>query len=538
MDEPAAEQRDLLVVGTLHTMDPERPRAEAALIRGGRFVRVGSRAECRAEAGARTEVLDLGRGSATPGLADAHGHLLCYGLALLDVDCTGTRSAEECAARAAERARATPPGEWVLGRGWDESAWPEGRLPDAAALSAAAPDHPVVLHRVDGHAAWLNARALARAGIGPATPDPPGGKIVRDAAGEPTGLLVDNALALLRGVVPPPSAARVEAALRRALAELPRVGLTSVHDPGVDAATLEVYAALAAADRLPLRVYAMLDGQAPVDVLVEQMARWRVTPRVGRLTVRAVKLFADGALGSRGARLFEPYADDPASTGLDVTPPDELRRRVLLVARAGYQPCVHAIGDRACYETLGHFLAAEQELPLAALRPRVEHLQVLRPSDVPLLRASGAVASMQPAHATSDGAWVEARLGSGTERLRGAYAWRRVLDARVPLAFGSDFPVEPPDPLRGLQAAETRDWLPEQRLTRAEALRAFTAGAAYAERAEARRGRIREGYDADLTAFDGDLLAVPAEALASLVMTYTVVGGRVAHAPGGGARLA
>jgi predicted amidohydrolase YtcJ len=528
-----AGQRDLLVVGTLHTMDPERPSAEAALIRGGQFVRVGSRAECRAAGGTRAEVLDLGHGSATPGLADAHGHLLCYGLALLDVDCVGTRSAEECAARAAERARGLPRGEWVLGRGWDESGWPGGRLPGVGTLSAAVPDHPVVLHRVDGHAAWLNARALALAGVGRATPDPPGGKIVRDVAGEPTGLLVDNALALLRGVVPPPSAAKIEAALRRALAELPRVGLTSVHDPGVDATTLEIYRGLAATDRLPARVYAMLDGQAPLEVLVEQMAHWRATPRVGWLTVQAVKLFADGALGSRGARLFEPYADDPASTGLDVTPPDELRRRVRLVARAGYQPCVHAIGDRACFETLGHFLAAGRELPLVPLRPRVEHLQVLRPSDVPLLRASGAIVSMQPAHATSDGAWVEARLGSGTERLRGAYAWRRVLDAGMPLAFGSDFPVEPPDPLRGLHAAETRDWLPEQRLTRMEALHAFTAGAAYAERAESRRGRIREGYDADLTAFSADLLVVPAEALTSLAVTYTVVGGRVVHAPGG-----
>jgi len=533
VDHAAGAERDLLVVGALYTLDPARPRAEAALIRGGRFARVGSRADCQAAAGPRAAVLDLGRGSATSGLADAHGHVLCYGLALLDVDCVGAASAAECAARAAERARSLPPGEWVLGRGWDETAWPDRRPPTAGVLSAAVPDHPVALHRVDGHAAWLNARALALAGIGPATPDPPGGAIGRDAAGAPSGLLVDNALALLRDALPPPSAAKVEAALGRALAALPRVGLTAVHDAGVDAATLERYRALAEADRLPLRLYAMLDGQAPREVLVEQMARWRATPRVGRLTVQAVKLFADGALGSRGARLFEPYADDPGTSGLDVTPPDELRRRVLLAARAGYQPCVHAIGDRACAETLGHFLAAGREAPLAALRPRVEHLQVLCPGDVPLLRASGAVASMQPTHAISDAPWVAARLGTGTERLRGAYAWRRVLDAGVPLAFGSDFPVEPPDPRRGLHAAETRAWQPEQRLTRAEALRAFTAGAAYAERAEARRGLIREGYDADLTAFDGDLLAVPAEALLGLAVTYTIIGGRLAFARDG-----
>jgi predicted amidohydrolase YtcJ len=281
----------------------------------------------------------------------------------------------------------------------------------------------------------------------------------------------------------------------------------------------------------------MIDGTQPMDVLQAQMRRWRETPALGRLTVRAVKLFADGALGSRGAWLKEPYSDDPGNVGLAVTAPDELRRRIDAVARAGYQPCVHAIGDRACAETLADFVAIANVAP--GLRPRVEHLQILDPADVHLLTEAGAVASMQPTHATSDGPWVEARLGHATDRLRGAYAWRTVLDAHVPLACGSDFPVEGFDPRRGLFSAETRrwpggpegGWMPEQRLTREEALRCFTSGAAYAEHAEARRGVIAVGYDADVTAFAGDVMAVPADGLPSLKILATVVAGRVEAGP-------
>jgi predicted amidohydrolase YtcJ len=249
--------------------------------------------------------------------------------------------------------------------------------------------------------------------------------------------------------------------------------------------------------------------------------------------VRAVKLFADGALGSRGAKLFEGYSDAPDTTGLWVTQPAELRRRIARSAEAGYQPCVHAIGDEACAEVLSAYAAVPA---LRALRPRVEHLQLLRPRDAPLLRAASAVASMQPSHATSDAPWAEARLGRGTERQRGAYAWRRALDHGAPLAFGSDFPVEPMDPRPGLRSAVTRKpsgsvaWMPEQRLSREEALRAFTVGPAFAEHAEGRRGMIREGYDADLTVFERDVLAVPIDELPLLPIAATVVAGRVEFA--------
>jgi hypothetical protein len=322
----------------------------------------------------------------------------------------------------------------------------------------------------------------------------------------------------------------MEANLLRGLRAAARVGLTSVHDAGVDGDMLEVYRKLAADDRLPVRVYAMLDGQQPLEKLAAQMELWRRTPEVGRLTVRAVKLFADGALGSRGAKLFEAYSDAPDTSGLWVTPPEELRRRIARAAGAGYQPCVHAIGDEACAEVLSSFAASPE---LRALRPRVEHLQLLRPRDAPLLRAAGAIASMQPSHATSDAPWAETRLGRGTERQKGAYAWRQALEAGAVLAFGSDFPVEPMDPRPGLRSAVARSpdgrsaWMPEQRLTREEALRAFTAGAAFAEHAERRRGMIREGYDADLTAFERDILSVAIDELPDVAIAATVVGGRV-----------
>ncbi|HEY6100760.1 MAG TPA: amidohydrolase family protein, partial [Anaeromyxobacter sp.] len=384
--------------------------------------------------------------------------------------------------------------------------------------------------RVDGHASWVNARALAAAGIGPGTPDPPGGRILRGSGGKPSGILIDAAQDLVLRKIPAPTAAEIEEELLAGLRELVALGLTEVHDAGVGPQALDVYRRLAAEDRLPIRVYAMIDGEVALPALEAELARWKGAGERGRLTVRAVKLYADGALGSRGAALFEDYADDAGNRGLLLTPPDLLAAKVRAVARAGLQPAVHAIGDRAVSIVLDAFEAAGD---LRALRPRIEHLQIIRPRDVPRLAASGAVASMQPVHATSDGPWVAARLGAGTERYLGAYAWRTVLRAGVPLAFGSDFPVEDADPRAGIAATEeriARDGTPftqEQRLSRGEALGAFTAGAAYAAFAEGRRGMIREGFDADLTVFAEDVLAGPAERVRSSRVTHTIVGGRI-----------
>ena len=522
---------DLLVAGTIHTLDPARPRAGAALARDGRFVCVGSESECAARARPGLRRIDLGGGSAVPGLADAHGHVHGLALARANVSCVGAASAEACAERAAERARGVPAGRWIRGRGWDQNRWPGAAFPDGRILTRAVPDHPAVLVRVDGHASWANARALEAAGVGPGTPDPPGGRILRDPAGRPSGVLVDAAQDLVLSRIPKPTPEELEAGLAAALRELASLGLTAVHDAGVEPAALDAYRRLASADLLPVRVYAMLAGDPPLADLERELARWRGGFEEGRLTVRSVKLFADGALGSRGAALLDDYADDPGNRGLFLTEPPALRARIAAVARAGLQPCVHAIGDRAVREVLRAFV--ETGPALRALRPRVEHLQILDPADLPLLGSSGAVASMQPTHATSDGPWVASRLGAGTARLRGSYAWRSVARAGAVLAFGSDFPIEEPDPRPGLYAAETRRmaggraFQPGEALERAEALRAFTAGAAHASFAEERRGMIREGFDADLTAFEEDVLAVPAEALPALPVTHTIVGGRV-----------
>ncbi|BDG06660.1 amidohydrolase [Anaeromyxobacter oryzae] len=527
---------DLLVAGTIHTLDPARPLAGAALLRDGRIACLGSEAECAARATPGAPRLALGAGCAIPGLVDAHGHVFWLGRAALEVSCAGAASAEACAALAAERARSTPAGRWIRGRGWDQNRWPGAAFPDAELLSRAVPGHPVFLTRVDGHMAWVNGAALEAAGIGAGTADPPGGRIARDAAGRPTGLLVDTAMDLVLRTLPRPAPAEREEALLAGLRALASLGLTGVHDAGCEPDVLDAYRRLAAADRLPLRVYAMIDGTVPLPELERALAAWRETPEVGLLEVRAVKLYADGALGSRGAALLDDYADDPGNRGLLLEPLEALRAKLVAVVRAGFQPAIHAIGDRANREVL-HALREAGEAA-RALRPRIEHLQILQASDLPVLAATGAIASMQPVHATSDGPWVAARLGAGTSRLAGAYAWRSVSRAGAVLAFGSDFPVEAPDPRAGLHAAETRRtadgtlFQPEEAVSRLEALRAFTAGAAYAAFAEGRRGTLREGLDADLTLFGEDVLAVPPEALPHLTVTHTIVGGRIAFERG------
>lgn len=520
---------DLLVVGDLRTLDPARPRAQAALVRAGRFLKVGTPRECEAAASPGFERLDLPHGAVgLPGLVDAHGHAALHGRSLVEVDLTGAASEAECVERVRARAAQEPRGAWILGQGWDQTAWPGGAFPTLDALSAAVPDHPVWLTRVDVHAVWVNARALSLCGIDRATPDPQGGLLVRRDGGAPAGVLVDAAMELVRGHLPLPKDEALEVLVLRSLHALRALGLTGLHDASCGPELLAVYRSLAARGALPLRVFAMVDGQCSDAELEARLAPFAQAPEQGLLTVRAVKLFADGALGSRGAKLFEPYEDDSGNTGLWVTEPRELRRRILRLMSRGVQPCVHAIGDRASFEVLDAFVEGARP----ALRPRVEHLQLLRPQDAPLLSRAGAVASMQPTHCTSDGRWVEARLGAGTPRQVGAYAWRQALAQRAVLAFGSDLPIEPPDPRVGLWAAVARSprgmegpWMPEQRLSVEEALRAFTAGPAFAEHAEARRGVLREGMDADLTVFGEDPLACAPRDLPHLTVVGTLVAG-------------
>lgn len=523
-----AEPADLIItarrVVTLEGGDEPAPTAVA--VREGRIVWVGDAARADALRGPATRRLDRPEAVVVPGLVDTHAHLTGLGRALAQLDLVGTGSADEVAARVRE---AASKGEgWILGRGWDQNDWPTPEFPDHRPLTAAAPDRPVALWRIDGHALWVNRAALEAAGIGPATPDPPDGRILRGPDGAPTGVLIDGAATLVRNAIPPPTTAQLRAWIRAAVAECHRVGLTGVHDAGASAREVAVYRELEAAGELSLRVHVLLDGDDPeVEPLVA------AGPAPGELvSVAGVKLFADGALGSRGAWLLEPYSDAPDTRGIPILHGAALVERVRRYAGAGFQVGVHAIGDAAARDVLDAYAAVLE--PGNDRRFRIEHTQVIHPDDQRRMAALGVLAMVQPTHATSDMPWAERRLGPA--RIRYAYAWRSLRRAGVRLALGSDFPVERPDPVLGLYAAVTRQdadgrppggWYPDEALTPVEALRGFTVDAAYAGHVEHRRGRIAPGFDADLTLLSDDPLRVPPDRLDDLQVLGVVVAGRV-----------
>jgi predicted amidohydrolase YtcJ len=520
----------ILVNGIVHTLDPAHPRAEAVAVRAGRIVLAGSTRDVLRLKGPSTRVADVSGRTVVPGLTDAHGHILGLGLLAMRLELMGTTSAEQIAAMVKARAETTEPGRWLRGRGWDQNDWARQEFPTSALLDAAAPGHPVILDRIDGHAVWVNTAALRAAGVTRRTPDPPGGRIVRDAAGEPTGVLVDAAEDLVVSKAPAPTRSETREALEMGMRRCLQAGLTEVHDAGVSPLVLELYRELLVDGDFPFRIYAMLDPQA-----ADAVAGPLPGPADARLTVRAVKLYADGALGSRGAALLSPYADDPHNVGLPRLSEDELRAQVARFAGKGLQVNVHAIGDRGNRMVLDAFQSA-----LSAARGdrrfRLEHAQVLAPADIPRLASLGVIASMQPTHATSDMPWAETRLGS--DRVTGSYAWRRLLETGARLACGSDFPVESENPMLGLYAAVTRQdlkgqppggWFPGQRLTREEALGCFTREAAWAAFEEDRRGVIAPGMLADLTVLSDDPLHVEAGAIPRITAEMTIVGGRIAH---------
>jgi len=474
-------------------------------------------------------VIDVTGTTILPGLTDAHGHLYGLGLSLDTVSLLGTSTFDEAVARVKERAQRAQPGEWVLGRGWDQNRWPGKQFPTAAPLDAAIPDHPVWLRRVDGHAGVANAAAMRAAGVTALTPDPEGGRIVRDATGNPTGTFVDGAMSLIDTKVPAPSPELRKARVLAAAQTIAANGLTEIHDAGADGATVAAVRQLIDEKKFPIRLYTMLTDDAAL------LDTWfRRGPEVGyggRHTVRAVKLYADGALGSRGAALLAPYADDPGNTGLLVSRPEHLAEVAKRARAAGFQVNTHAIGDRGVRNV---FDAYESAGATAADRFRIEHFQVVAPADFARLGRSGIIASMQPTHATSDMYWAEDRVGP--ERIKGAYAWRTVLDSGARLALGSDFPVEAVNPFFGIHAAVTRQdqkawpaggWYPAQKLTLAEAIRGFTLDAAYAAFEETSRGTIEPGKLADLTIIDGDLYSM--SDLYTAKVRMTVVGGEVAY---------
>lgn len=503
----------------------------ALMFDGGKVVRTGEAAALQL-AFPRASVVD-GRGrTLLPGLIDAHGHVIDLGFEYVQIQLTGTSSLGEAQERIRAYARLHPGLAWYQGDGWNQVLWKLGRFPLASELDAAVPDHPVVLSRVDGHALWVNTLALRAADITRATPDPVGGRIERDAEGNPSGVLVDMAMDLMDRVVPQPNDAERINALKAALAHMNSVGLTSAGDAGVSARIIGLYRELADRRELTVRMYAMIR-----DTGEDFLALSRSGPLIGygqdHLTVRSVKLFADGALGSRGAALLAPYSDKPDQRGLLFMSDAEMAAHIQTALKAGYQVNVHAIGDAANRQVLDGFEAAYKAVGGRELRNRIEHAQVVAPGDFPRFRQLNLIASMQPTHATSDMNMAEERIGP--ERLKGAYAWRTFLNQGTRIAGGSDFPVESDNPFYGLHAAVTRTdhegrpaggWHPEQAMTLVEAFRAFTLDAAYAQHQEGAIGSLEPGKWADFILIDRDLFQIPPADIWKIKVEQTWVGGR------------
>jgi predicted amidohydrolase YtcJ len=516
--------QDLNVEGvTVHSGAAKAWPASAVVVHDGRVAAPG--AQLRAGA----PVASLRGGHLYPGLVDAHAHLVGLGASLHQVDLVGLRSYDELIAAIVAAAKNTRKGQWIRGRGWDQNDWPGGRFPTHHDLSKAVPDHPVFLTRIDGHAALVNGKALQIAGVDGGTKSPSGGEVVKDDTGQPTGVLVDRAMVLVQHKLPAGSVEEIERNLLKAQEACLAAGLTCVHDAGMGPAALAVLRRLHTTGQWRLRVYVMLPGSATAEI---RKGPWQTPDEL--ITVRAVKSYADGALGSRGAALLEPYSDRKGHRGLMLASSRGIKKLAQLCADHGFQLCVHAIGDRANRAVLDAYQAVRFPISRRAARFRVEHAQVLAEKDFARFRELHVIPSMQPTHLTSDMPWAPARLGE--ERVAGAYAWRRFLALDLPVAFGSDFPVESHDPRKGLFAAVTtrqpgseKILRPDQKLSRAEALRGFTAHAAYASFQEHQLGAVAAGMLADFTVFDRDILSCPDDELLEARVLLTVVGGRVVY---------
>lgn len=511
----------------LLTAHPERVSALA--IREGVVTAVGSDAEVLRLRGPKTEVIDLHGGFVIPGLNDAHVHLAIAGQQKLAVDLVGVLSQDEFLRRIDEAAKKTPAGAWLRGGGWDHTLWAVKQLPRLQDLDAVTGGHPAIFTRVDGHIAIANSKALALAGIDAATPDPPGGKIDHDASGTPTGILRETAERLVDDKVPAPDHALRRQALELALHDAVAHGLTSVQDFSTWEDFL-IYEELEREGRLPLRLSEWLTFQDPLPVLLEQRAHHSASDPL--LHTGMLKGFADGSLGSRTAALHEPYSDDPGNPGLPRYDQETLNKLTVERARAGFQIGFHAIGDRGVSMALDAFAAAEEAVPGSVnARFRIEHDQVVAAQDFSRYQSLRVIASMQPNHLLTDMSWVEQRIGA--ERAKGSYAWKRFWDQGTVVAFGTDYPVEPVTPFRGLYAAVTRtsedrlhSFHPEESLTIAQALYAYTQASAYAEKAETRKGKLTPGQLADFVVLDRDLLRADPVGILRTEVLRTVVGGK------------
>ncbi len=547
---PAHPPADLVLTnGRIVTVDADIPEAEAVAVAGDTIVAVGAAREIRGYVGPNTEVIDLGGRLAVPGFIEGHGHFMGLGKAKMILDLTTARSWDEIVAMVAEAVGEAQPGEWILGRGWHQEKWDRVPEPNVDGvplhddLSAVSPDNPVHLTHASGHAAFANARALELAGIRGDTPDPRGGTIVRDARGEPTGLLRETAQRLVGRAIsenesrrsPEETTARTRRMVELASQELLRKGVTSFHDAGAGFATIDFLKRMAEEGSLPVRLYVMVRGESNED-MAEKLPQYRIIGAGNHhLTVRSIKRQIDGALGSHGAWLLEPYADLPSSAGLVLERVEDIARTAEIAIEHGFQVNTHAIGDRGNREVLDIYEKVFAANPdRTDLRWRIEHAQHVDPADVPRFRELGVIAAMQAVHGTSDWPWVPKRLGA-ERAARTSYLWREFLDAGVVVGNGTDAPVEDVDPLPSFYAAvarKTRDgevFTPGQRMTREEALRSYTLGNAYAAFEEDIKGSITPGKLADIVVLSKDILTIPEDEIPTARVVYTIVGGEVLY---------
>jgi predicted amidohydrolase YtcJ len=533
--EPDREGRP--AAGAPHDAAGWRPDAQAVAIRGDRIVFAGERVNAESYRGPATRVIDLAGATVLPGVIDSHVHLPELGAALERVNLVGVQTEAEAVARVEERARTTPKGEWIVGWGWDEGAW-ANRYPDMRLLSERVPDHPVVLRGLHTFAVWGNRLAFERAKITAATAAPAGGDIRKDRRGQPTGILLNTAGALLMNALPPATPAQLESRILEGLEALAAAGYVSVHETGAEEAVLAALERLHNGGRLSMPVYTMLAARDAA--LMKSWADRRPVTDPGQLIIRSVKAFYDGAMGSRGAYFFEDYSDRPGHRGVGGAEYGFDRDRMAAMMKAGFQVVIHAIGDRANREALDFFQAVMTSNPDAKnTRPRIEHAQVVNTADLPRFAALGVIASMQPSHAVEDMPWAEARIGP--ERIKGAYAWRSLRRAGARLALNSDLPATDYNIFYGLHSAVTRTdkenkppggWRTEEALTIEEALRGWTGWAAYVEFREHDVGTLAAGRRADITVVDIDPMQIgerePHKLLTGKVV-MTVGGGRVIY---------
>lgn len=533
---PAPASADLIVTNArIYTVDDGHPLASALAVRDGLVAYVGSEREVLTLRGPNTRMIDAHGNTVLPGIVDAHAHLLNLGFSLGNVNLADTRSYDEVIRRVTDRLPSVPAGKWIQGRGWDQNKWGDTRFPTHDALTRATPNNPVALTRIDGHAILANAAAMKAAGVTAATKDPAGGRLERTASGEPTGVFVDNAMSLINRVVPAPTKEDIRQATLAAIKESQRYGLIGIHDAGESREVIDVFEEMAKGGEFGLRGYIMVSDDSAA--LAHYFARGPQSALYdGHIWIRAVKLYADGALGSRGAALLDPYADDPGNFGLLRTPPEHMKDVAIRGLKAGFQICTHAIGDRGNRVTLDVYEAALNAVPTADHRFRIEHAQILNFADIPRFAKLGVIPAMQAVHQSSDMTWAPTRLGYA--RSFGAYAWRSLLNTGVIIPNGSDFPVERVNPLYSFHAAVSRTddndwppggWFPAEKMTREEALKSITIWPAYAAFQEKSMGSLTPGKYADFVILDQDIMRIPEQLILKTNVLATYIGGKAVY---------